>query len=139
MKEYIITVNGVPYEVTVEEKAAGGKRRSAAAAPAVQKSREVPAAKPEESAPASAPQPSAAPSPAPADDGSAENVAAPMPGKVLRVLKHEGETVEAGETVLVLEAMKMENEIQSPVAGTIVYTAAEGEAVEMGSTLVKIK
>jgi len=66
-------------------------------------------------------------------------VAAPMPGKVLRVLKHEGETVEAGETVLVLEAMKMENEIQSPVAGTIVYTAAEGEAVEMGSTLVKIK
>ena len=102
MKTYTITVNGTAYDVTVEETAGG-------AAPA-------PAAKAAPAAPAAAPAP--APAPAKAAGGAAGSVEinAPMPGKILDVKAQPGASVSRGDVVLILEAMKMENEV---VAQTI--------------------
>ena len=64
-------------------------------------------------------------------------IRAPMPGLVLRVAVSEGQAVEAGETLVVLEAMKMENAIKAPAAGTVERVAVEaGQAVEKGAVLV---
>ena len=104
MKKYTITVNGTAYEVEVEEM--GGVAAPKAAAP-----KAAPAA-----APAAAPKaaPAAAPAPAakPVAAGSA-TISAPMPGKVLEV------KVKAGDVLMILEAMKMQNEIMAPADGTI--------------------
>ena len=97
MKQYTITVNGVAYDVTVEEKNGG----IVSAPKAVEKSAPV------ASAPvASAPQ-------AAAKEGNVA-VSAPMPGKILAVKAKEGDSVKAGDVLLVLEAMKMENDIVAP-------------------------
>lgn len=118
MKNYTITVNGVAYDVTVEE----GK---GAAAPAVR------AAAP--AAPAAAPAPAA---PAAGGAAGAVSISAPMPGKILAVKKKAGEAVKAGDPILVLEAMKMENDIVAPQDGVIAtIEAAVGDAVESGATL----
>ena len=100
MKTYTITVNGTAYDVTVEETAGG-------AAPA-------PAAKAAPAAPAAAPAP--APAPAKAAGGAAGSVEinAPMPGKILDVKAQPGASVSRGDVVLILEAMKMENEVVAP-------------------------
>ncbi len=67
-------------------------------------------------------------------------VSAPMPGKVIRVLVEEGDTVEAGAGLVVVEAMKMQNELKAPKAGTIVSLKAEpGATVAMGDMLVAIE
>lgn len=67
----------------------------------------------------------------------AGEVKAPMPGLVLRVLVEEGQLVEAGAGLAVLEAMKMENQIKAPVAGVVVAVRVEaGKAVEKGQVLV---
>ena len=97
MKTYTITVNGTVYSVTVEEGASTG------AAPV--------AAAPVAAAPAPAPAPAAAAAPVPA---GAETVKAPMPGKILSVAVSAGQAVKKGETLLILEAMKMQNEIAAP-------------------------
>ena len=121
MKNYTITVNGVAYDVTVEE----GK---GSAAPAVR------AAAP--AAPA-APAPAAAPAAAGAT-GSIK-VDAPMPGKILAVKKHVGDAVKAGDPILVLEAMKMENDIVAPKDGTVAsINVSVGDAVESGATLATL-
>ena len=66
-------------------------------------------------------------------------VTAPMPGTVLRLCKEEGETVQAGEVVLILEAMKMENEIPSPADGTIIkVNCEEGKTVAGGEVLFEV-
>ncbi len=66
-----------------------------------------------------------------------QQVAAPMPGRVVRVLVQEGEAVEAGQGLLVVEAMKMQNEIQSPMRGTVEKILARtGQAVNAGETLL---
>ena len=109
MKKFNITVNGTAYEVEVEEVKAGG---SVAAAP-----KAAPVAAPVAApAPAAAPAPKAAPAAAPAAGESA--VAAPMPGKVIKVVAEAGTAVKAGDVVIILEAMKMQNEIVllSPLA-----------------------
>lgn len=65
------------------------------------------------------------------------DITAPMPGKVLQVLVKEGESVEEGQPLVVLEAMKMENVIKAAANGTVtVVQAAEGQAVEKGALLV---
>lgn len=75
-----------------------------------------------------------------ADDQGPKKLTAPMPGKVVRVLVKEGDSVEAGTGVLVVEAMKMQNEIKSPKKGTIQkMLAVEGVAVNAGDVLAIVE
>ena len=121
MKNYRITVNGTAYDVAVEE--LGGS--AAPAAPV-----------------AATPAPAAAPAPAaPAAGGAAGSisVSAPMPGKILAVKANVGQAVKKGDVVLILEAMKMENEVVAPEDGTIAsINVAVGSAVEAGDTLATL-
>jgi len=118
MKNYTITVNGVAYDVTVEEKGAG-----AAPAPAVH-------------APAPA-APAAAPAPAPAAGGI--EVKASVPGKVLKVEASVGQAVKAGDNIIILEAMKMEIPVVAPEDGTVVgINVSVGQAVESGDLLASL-
>ena len=122
MKQYTITVNGVAYDVTVEEKYGG----VVSAPKAVEKS--APAA----AAPvASAPQ-------AAAKEGNVA-VSAPMPGKILAVKAKEGDSVKAGDVLLVLEAMKMENDIVAPQDGVVASINVKvGDSVESGAKLASL-
>ena len=141
MKNYKITVNGNVYEVTVEEGLTTG-------APAAAKMPSVPApsapAAPAPSAPKAAPAP-AAPAPAApvkaANVGSEGNlkVAAPMPGKILGLKVNPGQAVKRGDVLVLLEAMKMENEIVAPSDGTVAsVNVATGDSVEAGATLATL-
>ncbi|MDY6309406.1 MAG: biotin/lipoyl-containing protein [Oribacterium sp.] len=121
MKNYTITVNGVAYDVTVEE----GK---GSAAPAVRAA-----------APAAPAAPAPAAAPAAAGAAGSIKVDAPMPGKILAVKKHVGDAVKAGDPILVLEAMKMENDIVAPKDGTVAsINVSVGDAVESGATLATL-
>lgn len=67
-------------------------------------------------------------------------VKAPMPGMILKIKKKDGETVERGETVMILEAMKMENEIRAPIGGTLHFNSIkEGTSIEKNVKLFEIK
>ena len=69
-----------------------------------------------------------------------QTLTAAMPGKVVRVLVSEGDTVEAGQGIVVVEAMKMQNEVKSPKAGTVVKIAAsEGSTVNAGELLAVVE
>lgn len=121
MKNYTITVNGNVYDVTVEE-------GSGAAMPTA----------PVKSAPVVAPK--AAPK-APAASGSEGSVKinSPMPGKILSVKASVGQSVNKGDVIMILEAMKMENEIVAPEAGTVAsINANTGDSVEAGSVLATL-
>lgn len=107
MKRFSVTVNGTVYDVEVNEVKAGGAAPAPAAAPA-------PKAAPAP-APAAAPAPKAA---APVAAG-ATTVKAPMPGKILSVAVSAGQAVKKGDLLLVLEAMKMQNEIYAPQDATV--------------------
>jgi len=129
MKNLIITVNGVSYDVQVEEVGASSAPRAAAPAPA-----SAPAAAPAQ-APAAAPAPAAKPA---GTQGSVK-VAAPMPGTILSVKVSVGQQVKKGDTVAVLEAMKMENEIPAPQDGTVSSVdVSNGATVETGATIVTL-
>ena len=122
MKKFNVTVNGSKYEVEVEE--IGGSASVA-----------VP------SAPVAPVAPAAAPKAAPAASGSAGSVkvAAPMPGTVLKFNVKVGDSVKKGDTILMLEAMKMENEIAAPADGVIAsIDVAQGAAVNTGDTLATL-
>ena len=117
MKNYRITVNGTSYDVSVEELSGG-------AAPVA-----APVAAAPVAAPAAAP---AAPAPAAGGAGSVK-VSSPMPGKIL------GESVKKGQVILILEAMKMENEVVAPEDGTIAsIDVTVGASVESGDTLATL-
>ena len=118
MKYYNITVNGVAYSVSVEETAAGA---APVAAPA---------------APKAAPAPAAAPKAA-AGAAGAVTVKAPMPGNILDVKVAAGASVKAGDVLVILEAMKMENEISAPQDGTIAsVNVRKGDVVNSGDLLI---
>ena len=128
MKNYTITVNGNVYEVTVEEGFTGAASAPKAAAP-----KAAPAA-----APKAAPAPAAAPA-AQAGAAGAVAVTAPMPGKILGVKASAGQAVKRGQALLILEAMKMENEIVAPQDGTVAtINVAVGDSVEPGATLATL-
>ena len=123
MKRFLIKINGKTYDAEVEVIGAS------AAAPAVAP---APAAAPKAAAPAPAP---AAPAAAPKAGGPA-NVTSPLPGTVLRLVKNAGDTVAAGEVVMIVESMKMENEVVAPEAGRIASIAvAAGSAINTGDLL----
>jgi len=121
MKNYTITVNGNVYDVTVEE----GTGSTAGAAKAAAPKAAAPKASPKAAAPAGA--------------QGAVKVNAPMPGKILKVNVNAGAAVKKGDVLLVLEAMKMENEICAPQDGTVATVeCAAGDSVESGKVLVSM-
>ena len=121
MKTYTITVNGTVYEVTVEEGSTGGVAPVAAAPKAAPKA-----------------APAAAPKAAAGAQGSVK-INAPMPGKILAVKADAGKAVKKGEVVLVVEAMKMENEIVAPQDGVVAsVNVAVGASVEAGEVLATL-
>ena len=130
MSKYKITLNGKAYEIEVEEiSESEAKSASTAKAPAA-----APVAK---TAPAAAP---AAKSSAAPVSGGAGSVNAPMPGTILRVNKNVGDSVNAGEAVVVLEAMKMENDINSPKAGVVkALYVNKGDTVASGQVLFEVE
>ena len=131
MKRFNVVVNGKAYDVAVEELGAGAA--PVAAAPA------APAA-PVAAAPAPVAAPAApAPAAAPAAVGEGAKVEAPMPGTILEVKVAVGDTVKAGQPVVVLEAMKMENDIVAPVDGKVTsIVVKKGDAVNSGDVMATI-
>lgn len=125
MKNYRITVNGTSYDVSVEELSGGA----------------APVAAPVAAAPVAAPAPAAVPAaPAPAAGGAGSvKVSSPMPGKILAVKANVGDSVKKGQVILILEAMKMENEVVAPEDGTIAsIDVTVGASVESGDTLATL-
>lgn len=117
MKNYTITVNGTVYDVTVEEGAGS-------AAPA------APKAAPKKAAPKAA---------APAGAQGSIKVNAPMQGKILSVSASAGQAVKKGDVLMILEAMKMENEVVAPEDGTVAsINVAAGDTVEVGAVLATL-
>lgn len=131
MKNYTITVNGTPYNVTVEE----GAGAPVAAAPVA-----APVAAPAP-APAAAPAPAPAAAPVPAAQGTAGSVKveAPMPGTILDVKVSVGDSVSSGSVLCILEAMKMENEIVAPQDGTVAsVNVSKSDSVEAGQVIITL-
>lgn len=135
MRKFNIKVNGQAYEVEVEEVAGGFAPApvvpvATAPAPAV--------------APVAAPAPEkaevkAAPAPAPvAAPAGGTQLKAPMPGTVIDFKTTNGAAVKKGQTILILEAMKMENEIVAPVDGVITFVASKGASVNTDDLLAVI-
>ena len=121
MKKFLINVNGKSYDVEVVEVASDG---AVSVAPVVA----APQA-PEAQAPVAAPTANV----------NGTKVEAPMPGTILKVNVNVGDSVNEGDTVAVLEAMKMENEIPAPCSGKIAaVNVKQGDTVETGAVLVVI-
>lgn len=117
MKRYLVNVNGTKYEIGVEALGEGEMpvKTAQAAAPAEEKAAPV--------------------TPAPA---GGESVNAPMPGTILSVDVQNGQTVKEGDIIVILEAMKMENEILAPVSGTVTVNVQKGQTVETGTLICTI-
>lgn len=114
MKQYKIVVNGTAYEVEIEEiSAKEAAEKKTEAAPKAAEKKDVPAGN--------------------------EAVTAPIPGTVLQLSQAEGAQVKAGDKLLVMESMKMENEILAPSAGTVSYAVQKGATVAAGDVLATIR
>lgn len=117
MKKYNVTVNGTAYEITLEAVDAADVKTATNSAPA----------------------PAATPAPAAKPASGGETVSSPMPGTILSVNVTNGAAVKKGDVLMVLEAMKMENEIMSPRDGTVTsVNVTKGAAVETGAVLCVI-
>lgn len=130
MKKFNVKINGVSYEVEVEE--------VASASPAAAVKPAAPAAAPAKPA---APAPAAAAAPAAKTEVGAGDtgVNAPMPGKIVKLVTEVGKQVNAGDVLLILEAMKMQNEITAPKAGVVKgINVTAGQGVKPGEVLVVI-
>lgn len=125
MKKYQITVNGNVYEVEVEEVSAGAAT-AAVATPAP--------------APVVVPKAAPAAAKATAPAAGSKAVTSPMPGTILEVKVNVGQTVKRGETMFILEAMKMENEIPAPEDGVVASVdTTKGASVATGAVLATLK
>lgn len=125
MRKFNIKVNGINYEVEVEEVTETAKAPQVTQAPAPGPELQKPVVKKR--------------APAAAGDGEAA-ATAPIPGTVLDIRAAEGDRVESGQVILILEAMKMENEICAPAAGVISsIPVAKGDSVAAGDILATVK
>ena len=143
--KYKVTLNGKTYEVEVEKGEAVLLKEYEAAAPAAPVAAPVatapaaPVAAPVATAPAAPAAPAAAPAAASVQLGAGTAVNAPLPGTVLQIKASVGQAVKAGETVMIIEAMKMENEIVAPKDGKITSVVVQkGAAVNAGDPLFTI-
>ena len=124
MKNYTITVNGNVYDVVVEENTSG--------APAAAKAPAAPKAAPKAA-------PAAAPKAAPAGGAGSVKIEAGAAGKVFKLEKKVGDAVKKGDTVVIIEAMKMEIPVVAPEDGTVASVdVAVGDAVEAGAVLATL-
>ena len=119
MRKFNVNVNGNSYEVEVEEIGAG-EAAPVAAAPAA-----TPKAAPKKAAKAATP-------------AGGTPVKAPMPGNVLDIKVSNGQAVKKGDVLVILEAMKMENEISAPQDGTVTVVATKGATVNTGDVLITL-
>jgi biotin carboxyl carrier protein len=126
MKKYIIKLNGKVYEIEMEEVTGAAASATEASKPAQVQSTQQPA-------------PAAAPAQAPAPVSGGESVDAPMPGTIVNVVVKPGDKVKKNQVLVVLEAMKMENEIVSPIEGTVIaVNVSKGQTVNPGESLVQV-
>ena len=141
---YVVKVNGKEYDVEVEK--LGGPYASLSRStayvqgvPVAPVASPAPAPAPVAAAPAPAPKPAPAPAAAPSSSGGVD-IVSPMPGKVFKLVAQPGEQVAEGQVVMILEAMKMENEIVAPQAGTVdAILVKEGDLVETDTVLATLK
>ncbi|MBS6720488.1 MAG: biotin/lipoyl-containing protein [Peptoniphilus harei] len=140
--KYQVKVDGKVFEVEVEKVGGGygsltpGSLTAAPAAAPVAAPVAPAAPAPQQAAPA--PAPAAAPTAAPAA-GGAGDVVSPMPGTVLKLNVNNGDTVASGDVILILEAMKMENEIVAPCAGKVTLKVTAGETVDTDALLAVVE
>ena len=132
MRKFNINVNGKSYAVEVEE--IGGDAVASAPVKAIPVASAPVASAPVASAPA-APAPAA---PAAAPQGAGKPVNSPMPGLVKKLCFSNGATVKEGDTIIILEAMKMDTPISAPSAGVITYSTSEGTNIDTGAVLCTI-
>ncbi|MDU7150653.1 MAG: biotin/lipoyl-containing protein [Peptoniphilus grossensis] len=145
--KYQVKVDGKVFEVEVEKVGGGYQSLTPAsltaapvAAPVAPQAAPAPAAPVQAAAPAPAPAPAApAPAAAPVASGGAGDVISPMPGTVLRLNVNNGDTVASGDVILILEAMKMENEIVAPCAGKVTLKVTAGETVDTDALLAVVE
>lgn len=141
--KYQVKVDGKVFEVEVEKVGGGYQSLTPASLTAAPAAPAAPA--PQAAAPAPAPAAPAEPAPAPAApaapaaSGGSGDVVAPMPGTVLKVNVNSGDTVASGDVILILEAMKMENEIVAPCAGKVTLNVKAGETVDTDALLASVE
>ena len=141
MKKFNVTVNGKTYAVEVEEVGAG--QGGFTYQPVQQPINQAPVQQPVQAAAPEAPKAHVEQAPKKTEKaatvGDGELMSAPMPGTILDIMVTEGQTVKKGEIILILEAMKMENELAAPVDGTVVkiYTS-RGESINAGDSILTI-
>lgn len=133
MRNFVITVNGKSYQVGVEEVGA-----TASAPVAIAPVAAAPTATPVAPAPVKAAAPAPAPAPVAAAPANGEKLLSPFPGLIKSLLVENGASVKKDQPVLVLEAMKMDNDITAPCDGVITFQVQKGANVESDSVLAVI-
>lgn len=137
MKNFRVTVNGNIYDVAVEELPVG---TIASSAPAMVQSAPVPTVPVAAAAVAPTPVAPAAPVTSSSAPVAAKKITSPMPGTILDIKVKQGDAVSENQVVIILEAMKMENEIVSPFAGKVAsINVSKGASVNSGDLLLSIE